>query len=501
MSKKNQKSALISVFNKEGIDKIARKLSELNINIISTGGTEKYLNEIGINTEKVEKLTNYPSIFGGRVKTLHPKIFGGILYRRDSNNDNDEKDKFDIPEIDFIIVDLYPFEDTVNDSKSHQEIIEKIDIGGVSLIRAAAKNFNDVVCVSSTHQYEKFIKDLNENKGDFSLEQKKDYALNAFSVSSNYDTLIAEYFKNGKLSIKKSLRYGENPHQEGYFLGNLDDVFDKLNGKELSYNNLLDIDSAVNIIAEYWNDKPTFAILKHNNACGLATRNNIFDAYRLALEGDPISAFGGVLISNSNIDIKTSKLISELFFEVIIAPTYDMDALEVLKLKKNRIILKTKNLNFDKVSSRSCLNGKLIQEKDFVTDSKEDLKYVTEKKPNNSQIDDLLFASKICKHTKSNTIVLVKNNQLISSGTGQTSRVDALNQAIDKAKKFNFDLEGAVMASDAFFPFPDCVEIAFQNGISSVIQPGGSIKDQLSIDFCNSNSMSMVMTGNRHFKH
>ena len=501
MSTKNQKSALISVFNKDRIGEIAQKLTDLNINIISTGGTEKFLKKLGFKVDKVEEITEYPSIFGGRVKTLHPKVFGGILFRRNLPDDINEKNKFEIPSIDYVIVDLYPFEQTVKDSKSHSEIIEKIDIGGISLIRAAAKNYNDVVCVSCTDQYDNFIKDLDENDGVFSLEIKKDYALKAFSISSDYDNLISNYFEKGFLSETKELRYGENPHQSGKFVGNLNDVFEKLNGKSLSYNNLLDIDSAMNIILEFWNDKPTFAILKHNNACGLATRNNIFDAYRLALEGDPISAFGGVLISNSNIDIKTSKLISELFFEVIIAPTYDMDALEVLKLKKNRIILKTKNLNFDKVSSRSCLNGKLVQEKDTVTDSKEDLKYVTEKKPNNSQIDDLLFASKICKHTKSNTIVLVKNNQLISSGTGQTSRVDALNQAIDKAKKFNFNLEGAVMASDAFFPFPDCVEIAFQNGISSVIQPGGSIKDQLSIDFCNSNSMSMVMTGNRHFKH
>ena len=501
MSIKNQKSALISVFNKDRIGEIAQKLTDLNINIISTGGTEKFLKKLGFKVDKVEEITEYPSIFGGRVKTLHPKVFGGILFRRNLPDDINEKNKFEIPSIDYVIVDLYPFEQTVKDSKSHSEIIEKIDIGGISLIRAAAKNYNDVVCVSCTDQYDNFIKDLNENDGVFSLETKKDYALKAFSISSNYDNLISNYFEKGFLSETKELRYGENPHQSGKFVGNLNDVFEKLNGKSLSYNNLLDIDSAVNIILEFWNDKPTFAILKHNNACGLATRNNIFDAYRLALEGDPISAFGGVLISNANIDIKTSKLISELFFEVILAPTYDMDALEVLKLKKNRSILKTKNWNFEKVSLRSCLNGKLVQEKDFITDSKEDLKYVTEKKPNNSQIDDLLFASKICKHTKSNTIVLVKNNQLISSGTGQTSRVDALNQAIDKAKKFNFDLEGAVMASDAFFPFPDCVEIAFQNGISSVIQPGGSIKDQLSIDFCNSNSMSMVMTGNRHFKH
>ena len=369
MSTKNQKSALISVFNKDRIGEIAQKLTDLNINIISTGGTEKFLKKLGFKVDKVEEITEYPSIFGGRVKTLHPKVFGGILFRRNLPEDINEKNKFEIPSIDYVIVDLYPFEQTVKDSKSHSEIIEKIDIGGISLIRAAAKNYNDIVCVSCTDQYDNFIKDLDENDGVFSLEIKKDYALKAFSISSNYDNLISNYFEKGFLSETKELRYGENPHQSGKFVGNLNDVFEKLNGKSLSYNNLLDIDSAMNIILEFWNDKPTFAILKHNNACGLATRNNIFDAYRLALEGDPISAFGGVLISNSNIDIKTSKLISELFFEVLIAPTYDIDALEVLKLKKNRIILKTKNLNFDKVSSRSCLNGKLVQEKDFVTPS------------------------------------------------------------------------------------------------------------------------------------
>ena len=501
MSTTNQKSALISVYNKDRIDEIAKKLTELDISIISTGGTEKFLRNLGFKVEKVDKITEYPSIFGGRVKTLHPKVFGGILHRRIIDDDIIEKNKFLIPSIDYVIVDLYPFEQTVRESKSHSEIIEKIDIGGISLIRAAAKNYNDVVCVSSTDQYDDFIKEINENDGIFSMEAKKEYALKAFSISSNYDNLISEYFKKGVLSKTNELRYGENPHQSGKFIGNLNDVFEKLNGKSLSYNNLLDIDSAVNIILEFWNEQPTFAILKHNNACGLATRNNIFDAYKSALEGDPISAFGGVLISNSKIDGKTSKLINKLFFEVIIAPSYDKDSLELLKLKKNRIILKAMNLKFDKISFRSCLNGKLVQEKDSMTDSKEDLKFVTDKKPNSSEINDLLFASKICKHTKSNTIVLAKNNQLISSGTGQTSRVDALNQAIDKAKKFKFNLKGAVMASDAFFPFPDCVDIAYQNGISSVIQPGGSIKDQLSIDLCNSNSMSMVMTGNRHFKH
>ena len=501
MTKKNQKFALISVYNKRGIDKIAKKLSELNIGIISTGGTEKYLSEIGIETEKVEKLTDYPSIFGGRVKTLHPKIFGGILYRRDLNKDIDEKENYKIPEIEFVIVDLYPFEDTVNDSKSHEEIIEKIDIGGISLIRAAAKNYNDVVCVSSTTQYEKFINNLSENQGNFSKNQKKEYALDAFLVSSKYDTLISEYLNSGSLAVKKILRYGENPHQKGYFEGSLDNVFDKLNGKELSYNNLLDIDSAVNIIAEFWNDKPTFAILKHNNACGLSTRSTIFKAYESALEGDPVSAFGGVLISNKNIDLETSNKINDLFFEVILAPSYDKDSLEILKSKKNRIILKLKNIDFSKTSVRTCLNGKLYQDKDLLTDSSKNLTIVTKNEPTESEIDDLLFASKICKHTKSNTIVLAKNNQLISSGTGQTSRVDALNQAIDKANKFKLSLDGAVMASDAFFPFPDCVEIASKNGIKSVIQPGGSIKDQLSIDFCDKNSISMVMTGNRHFKH
>ena len=501
MSTTNQKSALISVYNKNRIDEIAKKLTELDISIISTGGTEKFLRNLGFNVEKVDKITEYPSIFGGRVKTLHPKVFGGILHRRIVDEDIIEKNKFEIPSIDYVIVDLYPFEQTVRESKSHSEIIEKIDIGGISLIRAAAKNYNDVVCVSSTDQYDDFIKEINENDGIFSKEAKKDYALKAFTISSNYDNLISEYFEKGVLSTTNELRYGENPHQPGKFIGNLNDVFEKLNGKSLSYNNLLDIDSAVNIILEFLNEQPTFAILKHNNACGLATRNNIFDAYKSALEGDPISAFGGVLISNSKIDGKTSKLINQLFFEVIIAPSYDKESLELLKLKKNRIILRAKNLNFHKVSYRSCLNGKLVQEKDSITDSKEDLKFVTKRKPNSSEIDDLLFASKICKHTKSNTIVLAKNNQLISSGTGQTSRVDALNQAIEKAKKFNLNIEGAVMASDAFFPFPDCVDIAFQNGIISVIQPGGSIKDQLSIDFCNSNSMSMVMTGNRHFKH
>ena len=501
MNKIEQKSALISVFNKDRIEEIAKKLTDLKINLISTGGTEKYLNELGYKTQKVEDLTMYPSIFGGRVKTLHPKVFGGILFRRNSSSDINDKKKYDIPNIDFVIVDLYPFEETVINAKSHDEIIEKIDIGGISLIRAAAKNYNDIVCVSSIKQYDNFIKDLNENGGNFSLELKKDYAKDAFQISSKYDNLIQDYLINGKLNYKTSLRYGENPHQNGFFEGNLNDVFDKLNGKDLSYNNLLDIDSAINVISEFWNLNPSFAILKHNNACGLATRKNIHDAYESALEGDPISAFGGVLISNSEIDLNTAEKINNLFFEVILAPSYDSKSIELLKSKKNRIILKLKKLNFEKNSLRTCLNGYLHQEKDFITDSAENLKFVTKKKPTNNEIEDLLFASKISKHTKSNTIVLAKDNQLISSGTGQTSRVDALNQAIDKAKKFDFNLNGSVMASDAFFPFPDCVEIAINNGIKSIIQPGGSIKDNLSIDFCDKNSISMVITGNRHFKH
>jgi len=501
MNSKSQKSALISVYDKHGIEKIAKKLSDLNIRIISTGGTEKYLTELGYEIEKVENLTDYPSIFGGRVKTLHPKIFGGILFRRENTNDSNEKIEYDIPSIDYVIVDLYPFENTVNDAKSHEEIIEKIDIGGISLIRAAAKNFNNVVCISSINQYDDFINDLNNNKGVFSIEQKKNYAAKAFKISSNYDNFINQYFEKGSIEKSNELRYGENPHQKGSFIGDFDSIFEKLNGKELSYNNLLDIDSAYNLIKEFWNNDSTFAILKHNNACGLATRNSILEAYKHALEGDPVSAFGGVLISNKEIDEQSANEMNSLFFEVVMAPSYSADALEILKGKKNRIILKIKNVELDNKTVRTCLNGILIQDRDNITDRIDDLEYVTNKRPSDKEIEDLLFASKVSKHTKSNTIVLAKNNQLISSGTGQTSRVDALNQAIDKAKKFNFNLKNSVMASDAFFPFPDCVEIASSNGICSVIQPGGSIKDNLSIDYCNKNNLSMVFTGNRHFKH
>ena len=503
------KSALISVFHKEGLKPIVEQLNKLNFTIYSTGGTEKFIKDLGIPVVPVEGLTDYPSILGGRVKTLHPKVFGGILSRRDNTNDVAQLAEYTIPEIDVVIVDLYPFEKTVASGASEQDIVEKIDIGGISLIRAAAKNFKDVVCVSAREQYEDLLNILLEQKGAFTLEQRKNFAAKAFNVSSHYDTAIFNYFNSDhsidtlKISETngKVLRYGENPHQKGFFFGDFDKMFDKLHGKELSYNNLLDVDAAVNLMNEFLSDKPTFAILKHNNACGLAQRDNLQEAYLDALAGDPQSAFGGVLISNKTIDVATAQEIHKLFCEVVIAPNYDDDALSILKGKKNRIILVLKDVQLPKTTTRSCLNGALVQDRDLKTDSLSDLKTATILSPSEKQIEDLLFASKICKHTKSNTIVLVKNKQLYASGTGQTSRVDALNQAIVKAQFFNFDLKSAVMASDAFFPFPDCVEIAQQAGINAVIQPGGSIKDQLSIDYCNANKMSMVFTGTRHFKH
>ena len=501
------KSALISVFHKDGLGPIVKKLDALGVTIYSTGGTEKFIKDQGITVVPVEDVTSYPSILGGRVKTLHPKVFGGILNRQDHEGDVSELEAYEIPQIDLVIVDLYPFEKTVASGASEQDIIEKIDIGGISLIRAAAKNFKDTVIISSMDQYDDFLSLLNEQEGNTSLSDRKKLAAKAFNISSHYDTAIFNYFNEDEVVYKASetngkvLRYGENPHQKGYFFGDFDAMFDKLHGKELSYNNLLDVDAAVNLMEEFKNDAPTFAILKHNNACGFATRNTLHEAYVAALAGDPVSAFGGILIANTTIDKATAEEIHKLFCEVVIAPAFDADAEAILKGKKNRILLVKKEVALPETTVRTCLNGVLVQDKDNITDAKENLESKTNIKATPEQIEDLIFASKICKHTKSNTIVLVKNNQLISSGTGQTSRVDALNQAIDKAKKFNFNLEGAVMASDAFFPFPDCVEIAFQNGISSVIQPGGSIKDQLSIDFCNSNSMSMVMTGNRHFKH
>ena len=492
------KSALISVFSKEGLEPIVKELVKNKVKLYSTGGTHNYISKLGYDVIEVENITDYPSIFGGRVKTLHPKIFGGILYRRENNEDIEEKEKYEIPSIDLVIVDLYPFEETVKNGGTEDQIIEKIDIGGIALIRAAAKNHKNVVCVSSVNDYNSFLKVYKENNGLLSLDERKYFARNSFQTSSEYDSAIFSYF-DGTENL--SLRYGENPHQTGVFKGKLNEVFTKLSGKDLSYNNLLDIDSAMDLMSEFKEDKPTFAILKHNNACGIAIRDNIKEAYDAALEADPVSAFGGILISNCKIDIETASTINSLFCEVVISPEFDIEALELLIQKKNRIILKMNSYPVKNNITRSCLNGKLIQSSDDITDNKEMLSFPTKVTPNDNQIDDLLFASKICKNTKSNTIVLVKNKQLLASGTGQTSRVDALNQAIEKAEKFGFDLSGASMASDAFFPFPDCVEIAHKKGINSIIQPGGSIKDNLSIDYCNNNNLAMVFTGVRHFKH
>ncbi len=504
-SKKEIKNVLISVFDKDGLSPIIHKLSEFSVNIFSTGGTKKFIENEGVNVTAVENLTTFPSILGGRVKTLHPKIFGGILSRRDVPNDEEELQKFDIIKFDLIIVDLYPFEKTVESGANEAEIIEKIDIGGISLIRAAAKNYKDVLVVSEMKLYNELLSILN--KGPYSdLSQRKEFAKIAFNVSSHYDSHIFNYFNNNKcetlkLSVRenKILRYGENPHQSGRFFGNLEKLVSKINGKELSYNNLLDIDSAINLIKEF--KDTTFAILKHNNACGVSTNLQLLKAWKEALAGDPSSAFGGVLITNKEIDFETSKEINNLFYEVLIAPSFEKDALTLLKKKKNRIILTQNPIDLPEIQFRSALNGVLMQQKDLKTDSNSSMKSVTIKKPTKKEIEDLEFASKICKHTKSNTIVLSKNKQLLASGTGQTSRIDALNQAIEKANKFGFDLKGSVMASDAFFPFPDCVELAHKAGISAVIQPGGSIKDQLSIDYCNENGIAMVMTGTRHFKH
>lgn len=501
------KSALISVFNKEGLAPIVRKMHELGITLYSTGGTAAFIEAQNLPVKHVEDLTSYPSILGGRVKTLHPKVFGGILNRRANESDQKELTEFDIPHLDIVLVDLYPFEDTVRSGASESDIIEKIDIGGISLIRAAAKNYKDVWCVSSVKDYNDFLALLESQKGTSTLADRKRFAANAFHISSHYDTQIFGFFNEEKDALKISyqngtaLRYGENPHQKGAFFGDFEAVFDKHHGKELSYNNLLDVDAAVHLMSEFQNEAPTFAILKHNNACGLATRATLSEAYSDALAGDPVSAFGGVLVANTAIDVATAEKIHNLFCEVVIAPSFDSEAIAILKQKKNRILLELKDYPQPKTLVRSCLNGHLKQERDGITDSKEMLQEVTKRKVTDQEKADLLFAAKVSKHTKSNTIVLAKNGQLISSGTGQTSRVDALRQAIEKAKSFEFDLTGSVMASDAFFPFPDCVEIAHKAGINAVIQPGGSIKDQLSIDYCNENNIAMVLTGVRHFKH
>ncbi|MGB3773660.1 MAG: bifunctional phosphoribosylaminoimidazolecarboxamide formyltransferase/IMP cyclohydrolase [Leeuwenhoekiella sp.] len=503
------RAALVSVFNKEGLEPLVKKLHELGVVLYSTGGTASFIEGLGIPVKAVEDVTSYPSILGGRVKTLHPKIFGGILNRQENSGDQKEMKDFDIPQLDLVIVDLYPFEKTVASGAEEQDIVEKIDIGGISLIRAAAKNFKDTLCVSSVDDYAEVLQLITSGNGSTTLADRKRFAAKAFNVSSHYDTAIFNYFnkEEGEEVYKasyteaKPLRYGENPHQKGTFFGDFDAIFDQLHGKELSYNNLLDVDAAVNLMAEFTAEKPTFAILKHNNACGLAQRDTLHKAYVDALAGDPVSAFGGILICNTEIDKSTAEEIHKLFCEVVIAPSFSEEALSILKGKKNRVLLVQKQAELPQNLVRSCLNGMLVQDKDSHTDSQSDLNFVTNERPDDQAVNDLLFASKICKHTKSNTIVLVKNGQLCASGTGQTSRVDALRHAIEKAKAFEFDLEGAAMASDAFFPFPDCVEIADKAGITSVIQPGGSIKDQLSIDYCNAHKIAMVMTGTRHFKH
>jgi len=507
-NQKKIKNALISVFDKGGLDAIVKKLHEFKVTIYSTGGTQEFIEKMGIPVERVEDLTSYPSILGGRVKTLHPKIFGGILNRRENESDQAQIAQYEIPEIDLVIVDLYPFEKTVASGASTNDIIEKIDIGGVSLIRAAAKNYADVVIIPSQDQYASFLEILTTSKGDTNHHERTNFARAAFNVTSHYDTQIFNYFNQGSSEVfkqsftqSKTLRYGENPHQQGIFYGNLDELFDVLHGKELSYNNLLDVDAAVNLMDDFKNDDPSFAILKHNNACGFATRKTIKQAYLDALAGDPTSAFGGILISNTIIDAETAKEVNDLFCEVIIAPAYDAKALEILKEKKNRVILVQKTLTLPKNQFRSALNGVLVQDKDLISETVLNFETRTKTAPTQEELKDLVFANKLVKHTKSNTIVLAKNGQLLASGTGQTSRVDALLHAIHKAKSFKFDLKGAVMASDAFFPFPDCVEIAHNAGITAVVQPGGSIKDKESIEYCNAHGMSMVVTGIRHFKH
>lgn len=504
---KKIKTALVSVYHKDGLDEILSLLNKDGVKFLSTGGTKSFIESLGFKCDAVEDLTGYPSILGGRVKTLHPKVFGGILNRRDNKQDQEQTSQYEIPSIDLVIVDLYPFVDTVASGASDAEIIEKIDIGGISLIRAAAKNYKDVIIVASKAQYAPLAELLKKNGACSDIAERRWFAKEAFAVSSSYDSSIFSYFDGEEapsalriaIDNAKIMRYGENPHQKGYFFGDFNEMFTQLHGKEISYNNLLDIDSAVNLIAEF--TEPTFAILKHNNACGVASRPTIIEAWNDALAGDPVSAFGGVLITNGKIDAKAAKEINKIFFEVIIAPEYDDDALAILQQKKNRIILIQHTGNKAKNQFRACLNGALVQERDLKIEEPSDLTQVTEKAVEAERIADLLFANKIVKHSKSNAIVLAKNRQLCASGIGQTSRVDALKQAIAKAQSFNFDLNGAVMASDAFFPFPDCVEIAHEAGIDAVIQPGGSIRDNETIEYCNKNGIAMVTTGIRHFKH
>ena len=496
-------SAIISVFNKDKIDEICLLLSKNNVTIYSTGGTYNYISSLGLKIEKVEDLTSYPSILNGRVKTLHPKVFGGILK---TNSDSDIKDSknFKIPDIDLVIVDLYPFKETVKSSNDHSEIIEKIDIGGISLIRAAAKNYENIVCISSSSQYESLIQTL---KIDCStdISYRHDLAVKAYYKSATYDYAIFSYLNNGSINNNildvKELRYGENPHQKGRFIGNIEDYIKQLHGKDISYNNLLDIDASIALLKDLQTDNPVFLIHKHNNPCGVAIRSSILEAYEDALACDNVSAFGGVLCSNKIINKDCANRIDKLFFEILIAPDFDEKALSILKSKKNRILVKLNKFPMRTVQRKSCLNGFLEQDIDDKIENFQDFKVVTNNPPNKENSNDLVLASIIAKHTKSNCIVIVKNQQLIGSGMGQVSRIDALNQAIDKSKKFGFELKGSNLASDAFFPFSDCVEIAFKNGIDSIVQPGGSVRDQDSIDFCNENEMSMVFSGIRHFRH
>lgn len=510
MSVKKIQSALISVFYKDGLAPIVQLLHKNGVKLYSTGGTQTFIEELGIPVTAVEDLTNYPSIFGGRVKTLHPKVFGGILYRRDNEGDVKTAAEYEIPAIDLVIVDLYPFTETVKSGASEEDIIEKIDIGGISLIRGACKNFNDVLIVSSRDQYAEVLSLLENKDCGTELADRKRFAMLGFGVSSGYDSAIFNYFSGNKEvdtiiqnsfigGLGNGLRYGENPHQSATFFGDLDALFDKLHGKELSYNNLVDVDACISLLDEF--GETAFVIIKHTNACGVATAHTVHEAYKKAFSCDTISAFGGVLATNGTVDKAAAEEMNSLFFEILIAPDFSSEALEVLQTKKNRILLKRKPVEFGKKMFKTLLNGVLEQDKDLATETAADMKTVTKVAPTNSELKALEFALKVCKHTKSNTIILAKEDQLLASGVGQTSRVDALKQAIEKAAEFGFDLKGAAMASDAFFPFPDCVEIAHQAGIQAVVQPGGSIKDQLSIDYCDANGMAMVMTGVRHFKH
>lgn len=500
------KTALISVYNKEGLMPMVKKMASLGIKIYSTGGTYDYIRAEGYDATPVEDVTGVPSIFEGRVKTLHPLIMGGILFRRDVDDDLDECIKYNIPSIDLVVIDLYPFIDTVKSNASEQEIIEKIDIGGISLIRAAAKNFKDVVIIPDSTAYS-ILDDILDNGGKTNLQKRKELAARAFDISSHFDTAVYNWLSKEtfapslKISVRDvtPLRYGENPHQKGFYYGDTADLPEQLHGKTISYNNLLDIDAAINLIDEF--DQPAVAIIKHNNACGLAVRENVTNAWNAALQADPTSAFGGIIISNRDIEKEVSEEINKIFFEVIIAPSYSSEALKVLKQKKNRIILKNSGAKCFTKPLKNVLSGYLVQDIDSITEGREDMNVVTERNPDNREFNDLLLANKIVKHTKSNAIVIVKNSQLIGSGTGQTSRVDAMDQAIEKARRFNLSLDGAVVASDAFFPFSDNVEIAHKAGIGAIIQPGGSIRDNESINFCNKHNIAMVFTGVRHFKH